>query len=849
MFVFTTLVYPVVLACLCVGAGLLVDRAGGGRLAGALLPAVGAAALIAISQLTTYAAPLAPATPYMLAAVALAGFVLGQGRVRAFVSGVSPALAATPGALAPGATAERSRVHTLARVLRVGGWQLAVMPLAYLLALAPVLAAGRPTFSSYMALADSAVHMLGADYLIHHGQVYSHLDLHNSYGAFVHAYYGSNYPSGADTLFGGSSLLLRLPLIWTFQPFTAFMLATAAGPAWVLVRRVGLARAWAALATLTVTLPALVYAYELIGSVKEIASLPLILSLGALVVTHRRWLHAGARGAIPFALLIAAGVSALGVAFGAWALAATLVLGVVATGELARGALSVRRVLGLLAIGALVLLVAAWPTWIDLAGSLHVVEAIASSANSGNLHTPLRVSQLFGVWLGGSYKLVPTGVALTLTSVLIALVLATAVVGLGNAVRSRWFALAGWFALMIVVWLVLSKFATTWANAKTLMLTSPAVVLMAWAGVAAIRASRLRVVAPLVACLLLGGVFASDALLYHSSNLAPTARYEELSRIDTRFAGRGPTLVTDFDEYTLYELRDMDVGGPDFVYPPPALAPAAGGYGDPLKLNRVSQSALLAYPLILTRRDPSAARPPAAYRLLWEGVYYQVWGRRPRAPAALAHVVVSAPATKLQAQCAQIARVAARARSAGPARAAGAPGARSSTERHIVAPAQTQLVAALAPELVNVPLVRTQRPAGWGLARPGIVMGRAGTLRAGFRLPHGGIWQLWLKGDVMRVVHVAIDGRSLGSLAAQLDGNSLVLNTLTPLHARLSAGLHTLTITRPGVGLAPGDGGAATLAEIFLTPAGPAGQPSLRSAPVSRWRALCGRPVQWVELV
>src|SRR5436305_13374258 len=66
--------------------------------------------------------------------------------------------------------------------------------LAYALALAPVLVAGRTTFSSFMALADSAVHMIGADYLIHHGQSYGHLDLANSYGRFISAYYGTSYP-------------------------------------------------------------------------------------------------------------------------------------------------------------------------------------------------------------------------------------------------------------------------------------------------------------------------------------------------------------------------------------------------------------------------------------------------------------------------------------------------------------------------------------------------------------------------------------------------------------------------------------------------------------------------------
>ncbi len=198
--------------------------------------------------------------------------------------------------------------------------------LAYLIALAPVLAAGRPSFSSYMALADSAVHLIGAEYLIRHGQHFAHLDLRNSYGQFINDYYNTSYPSGADTLLGGSATLLGLPLIWAFQPFNAFMLASGVGPAWLLAKQFGLRGGWAGLAALTAVLPALVYAYELLGSVKEVTALALILSLGALVVCHERWLGAGARRALPFAILLAGGVSALGVAFGAWALVAALVL-------------------------------------------------------------------------------------------------------------------------------------------------------------------------------------------------------------------------------------------------------------------------------------------------------------------------------------------------------------------------------------------------------------------------------------------------------------------------------------------------------------------------------------------
>src|SRR5208282_3923831 len=113
MFALTTLVYPVALALLCIGAGLLVDRCSGGWLPGLLLPAVGGAALIAPSQLTTYVTPVAAATPYAMAAVALAGFGLGWPRLR-----------------------------SLARRWRAWRWQPVAPVLVYLLALAPVLLAG-----------------------------------------------------------------------------------------------------------------------------------------------------------------------------------------------------------------------------------------------------------------------------------------------------------------------------------------------------------------------------------------------------------------------------------------------------------------------------------------------------------------------------------------------------------------------------------------------------------------------------------------------------------------------------------------------------------------------------------
>jgi hypothetical protein len=798
MFLATTLLYPCVLALLCIGAGLLVDHACGRFLPAALLPAVGAGALIGLSQLSTFIAFLAPATPYAMAAVAIAGLVLA-----------------------------RERLAGLWRRLPQQPWSAAGPVLAYLLALAPVLLAGRESFSSFMALSDSAVHMAGADYLIHHGQSYAHLDLRSSYGQFINAYYNSSYPSGADTLFGGSAILLRLPMIWAFQPFNAFMLATAYGPAWVLARRLGVRGAWAYVAALTAVLGALVYGYELIGSVKEITALSMLLSSGCLVALHRRWLSMSSpAGAIPLALVLAGGISALGAAFGVWALAAVAVLAVVLAGELRARRLSPARALALVGAGAGAGLLAALPRFTDLSGSVQVASNIASTSNAGNLHSPLRGIQVFGIWLSESYKVSPAASSLPITHVLIALAFACALLGAVHLLRTRAFALAGWIALVLLAWLLVSQEVTTWANAKTLVLTSPVLVLLAWSGVASLRELPLRVLgapaAALIGVALLAGAIVSDAKQYHAASLAPTARYRELASVNTHFAGQGPAIFTDFDEYSLYELRDLDVAGPDFVLAPAALAVAAGGYGKPVELGRVVPSALAAYPLIITRRDPTAPRPPAAYALAWQGFYYQVWRRHPEAPVPLAHLALAGSAAT---QCARIAGLAAG------------------------APVGSRLLAARAPEVVHVALARTQHPAHWGHERAGLVMNRAGTLTAVASVPTAGAWLVWVQGQFMPAVKLSLDGRTLSTIAGQLSGNSLVFASPPPATVTLAAGSHVLTLTRSGFTPAPGNGGAAVLDAVFLTPAGIPAEGTLRAAPASRPQQLCGAHYQWVELV
>lgn len=818
MFLLTVFVYPFVLALLCIGAGLLLDSAAGGWMPAALLPAAGLAALVGVSQLATWPGWLAPASPYVVAAISLSGLLLGHRRLWALASAL--------------------REKASARA------QVAVSILTYLVAIAPVMFSGRASFASYMTLTDSAVHMVGADYLIHHGRDFAHLDLGNSYGRLVSSYFDASYPSGADTVFGASALLLRAPLIWAFQPFNAFAVACAAGPAWLLLRRIGLDGRLAALATLTVTLPALVYAYELIASVKEIVALPMILAIGVLVVTHERWLRGPPRRGLPFGIFVAAGVSVLGAGFGAWALAALAVLVAVAGSMISTGSWDWRGALAMLGCIALSAFALAAPTWARVEGSVQVASTIAQTSNPGNLQSPLQPVQVLGTWLSGSYMTSPSGASDELSYALIGLTALCALFGALDVLRRREWALASWMAGALAVWVALGVYGETWVDAKGLMLTSPVVMLLAWAGVAAVRGGlpsrtakvgtgtrgaqpsrdrRLLALATLLAVAIAAGVLLSDAMQYRASALAPTARYDELASLNARFAGQGPTLFTDFDEYSMYELRALDVGGPDFLHPPKGLRGASEGHGYSVDLERVAPAELARYPLIVTRRNPAAYRPPAAYRLLWQGTYYQLWRRRDAAPAALAVLALHGAHP---AQCSALAPIA-----------------------RLAAVHRADLVANLHPAIVQVSLLKVHHTATWVHAGVELRMDSPGRLWATFQAPHASEYELWLSGEAMPALSVRIDGRKLGEVEGEVSGNGDSPDPMVPLRMRLSRGRHRLSISRGGFSLAPGSGADAYLEAILLTPAGAASQQRLETVLPSRWRSLCGRHLDWVEAV
>ena len=185
---------------------------------------------------------------------------------------------------------------------------------------------------------------------------------------------------------------------------------------------------------------------------------------------------------------------------------------------------------------------------------------LTAQCEVGNLAGPLELRQVAGIWLVGDYRSVPADAGLFsaggLTTVLIAVALLMALLGLVHLVRRRGLAPLLYVGVSALALVVVTRSGSPWADSKALAIAAPAVTLLAGLGVEAVVRRGRWPVAAIVGGGLAAGVLVSNAFAYHDSSLAPRDRMDELSAVGDRLDGKGPTLATMFEEYTKHFMRD-----------------------------------------------------------------------------------------------------------------------------------------------------------------------------------------------------------------------------------------------------------------------------------------------------
>lgn len=779
--------FPLLFCLLALGCGLLVQQASAAALHAVLLLPVGFATIVVASQVTTYWRwSTVLATPLVIV-LAIAGYALAW----------------------RGGRALRPMTYDL--------WPMTSGVGVFCIYAAPVVLSGSATFLGYTLLGDTAVHFSLIDWVMAHGHSLSGLAPSSLHAALA-SYMGTAYPTGAHTALGAVRPLVGQDVAWVYQPYLALIGAFTALSIYGVLERAIAARWLCALGAFLAAQPALVYAYALEGSLKEMASVCLIALLVAVGADYVRQ-RGGMRAVGPLAVTTAAALGVLNVSILPWF---GPVLVAVAVGLLVSRGLHTRRAFVLEAAAfAGVTAVLSYPS-LAVVGKFvsGTSDALTGGAQLGNLLGPLSFWHAFGIWPTGDFRLQLTSHA-TATYLLIGLELAAILFGvLWSLRRSLWplvFAAASFIG-----WAYITARSDEWGDAKAIMILSPAVVALAMLGPAALWQGERRIESLVLAGAVAFGVLWSNALAYHDADLAPRGRLIELAAIGSRFAGQGPALYTEFEEFSKHFLRkEQPSGSNESWQDPPAATLAAGGaprFGFSSDIDELSNAYVEHFRLLVLRRSGSASRPPSNYRLAYIGHYYNVWRRTGSAPVQ--HLALGTPlqpggvaaCSKLQALSRTGSRLAYVERPLLP----------------VMMPARAQHPAAWAPDGTDP---TNLRPYG-----PGTLIGR-------LTVTQPGRYQVWAQGSFGRRLTVYVDNERVGQITSQLNGRG---QFASPGGAGLSPGRHTLRLVRPGGSLFPGDGGRnRLLGPVVLDPA--TDSRAVRELHASSWHQLCGRRLDWVE--
>ena len=797
------LLYPLALAVICLGLALLVERLSGWRAPGALLLPIGLTTLLVLARLITAQESTARAALPVIAALALAGLVLGRARLRA---------------------------------LRPDPWLLAAIVALYAVLAAPIVMSGEATFAGYLALPDTNHQLALADLFAHRGPDWAGLpDGANS--RTMAKYVTSSYPVAAQAALGVTAPLGTVDIAWLYQPYLAFTLLALALAIWALSAPL-LARRWqAAIVTFTASQSALVIGNYLTGAIKEITAVAVLLTLVALVAAMQRDARS-LRALLPVAIAAAAALGALGPA--ALAYVAIPLLVVVAVWGYPRLRRPRMIELGGLVLAVGVLGVLALPILRNLRNAIRVNEAVLVDlkAELGHLAAPLDTAQALGIWLSGDFRY-PASPELPQT-ILLVIAGSCAIAGLIWAIRRR-----GWGPLLMVamfvpVSLLLLSRGTAYADSKVLMIVSPAMLLLAMLGAMVLWTGRWRVLSAVLTAALVGGVMWSSALAYHDVSLAPHDRYSELLKLNDELAGRGPAFFGDYDEFAEYFLRDVPIYASPYYphefrsepYEPNALRDPKRRPSEktPIDIDDVTLAYIESLPYLIVRRGPQRSRPPANFRRVSAGTYYDVWRRTPDV-RVLAHLPLGRDVLH------QAARVS-------------EPVARRWTAR---ARARGGRIAYVPRERPPIFLAtRGPRPILWigfgNFPEALLTEGPANIMRE-IHIPRTGRYSVWVEGSFEREITIGVDGKPLPRRPEGLNNPGAYASLGT---VRLTRGRHELSIRQHGGTLWPGSGGYLSslrhIGPIFFDPVANE-RDAVREIDPARWRELIGVRADWLEVV
>lgn len=778
------LVAPVGLLAATVGLSLLIERLADFEVPWTARPALGLATAIVIAQFGTGSDATAELTLPAILILAAFGLVAG------------------------------------ARSLggRPGGIEIGVGAVVFALFAAPFVL-GEPSWAGYIKLDDTATWMGLTDHAFEYGRGVGELPP-STYSSMVDAYLGGGYPIGAFVPAAIMGFASGQDVAFTMQPSMAFGAAAMALLVFELSRRLLRSRYRAGAIAVLSSAAALFVGYSLWGGVKEIITAALLGLPPVLVAiaVDRGWPRSLW---VPLGVALAGVIAVLGPGGAAWL--APILLPLLVLAFRAVGGPRCWRLVWPTALftGILVL-----PVLIAPDGIFNPVQSVLTEETElGNLHGPLNLMEIAGIWPAIDFRIDPHLKPLTIfvaaACLLVALATLIACLRLKDGKGLPFAAFAGGGALGAAAIMMVGS---PWVDGKAMATVSPALLAATLLGLALLaERTPFRIEAGVFAAVVAGFVVWGGFLAYQGAWLAPRAQAEELERIGEDFAGQGPALSTEVSIYgPRHFLRKLDAeGASDLRYRPIALTSGASAPGQYVDLDDIALGQLDPYGLLVIRRSPAASRPSVGWALAQTTDHYEVW-RRVAAPGVLVDRMPLGNADD----------------------AGGVPDCGDLGQLADAAGSEGTLYAARVSEPITVDFSGSVLPTGWELSSPNtLVADGDGSVTSTAELS-GGDYEIWLGGVIFGGVELFIDREEVDSERGVLNnaGASESLGTRT-----LDAGTHEFELGYSGPGLAPGSAEPSyQLGPLTLEPVS-APDLGFETVPASEFETLCDQRWDWIE--
>lgn len=698
----------------------------------------------------------------------------------------------------------------------------------------PVIAYGQPSWAGWIKLDDPATFLATTNGLMNQGRSIPGV-ISSTYDRVIQMMFDMgnghfSYPIGSLVPFGVMSKLTGIEMAWLFQPFLSFAAALAA-MLFVLVLRAHIAnRAVIILMSSLSVMASTIYSYVMWGAIKEVVIIvPLTLFAFTFFSALKNYLSKefylySAISAL--ALFFVGGTASIG--FVAPILFIALLVKISSKG----------RAIFFVILGASVGLVVEATFYLKEGNSSISKLLVPIIGDTGNLWKSLNLLQVEGIWPSQDFRMDPIYPPLTFS--IIAIALFFTMLGIFYCFKGGFWIVPSLIVSCIAVIVSSYFFGGIWLTGKAIAVASPFFLLSAgigahevWAKVYKnesnfLRNLKLHYLVTILIAIVGSGVLVSDVLTYKNVWLAPYSQMDELRVIGKLYAGRGPTLMTEYSVFgSRYFLRDLGAEAVSELRV--HLIPTRDGNQVPrgmaADIDLFDGATIDYFNLLVLRKSPNASRPPLNYELAWSGTHYEVWKRTNK------NLVIQ--------------RMLPLGNNFSPGEV---PNCKQVSTFLSQRTKEDKVFTASRAKVYVINFADGDLPINWQPTVPfsgGVDRAGSGGFSRVFFVDETRDYDLWIAGSFPGRLKLQVDGQQVFSGKSVFEENPSLTNPLTRVH--LSAGRHLLTLVYDIPILLPGGDVNSRFGPIYLSTQ-TAGQVKVKQVSNSRIGQLCTQNLDWIAV-